>query len=370
MVNQTKQLLRDMNGRFNPPKLTPIATEMYLPNHSGTHDAGILNKTPTKDNDLVNKKYVDDEISGMPDCLKLDQTTPQTIINGQPRFNLGLKAGTSTINLELTKTNNLTGANYPVLIPTDDASTVNTDKVGIKGGIFGLPMAANGFGYCGVMEDDTFTRGMLFGIQPSSIGESLLLRTEGTWTDPYFWCDIPINTDKHLVIGSGSILRTDLTSGIVPSTGNLRFSGEAAKSIIMGKMTGAKGAGNTLTIKAGDCAGTTNTAGGDLILSSGFSYGTSTAKAGLWAPVPTTSGTKNDPVLIAYADGNGFFSNKKIDAGSNAIQTTGDLKGVHKSADGTSAVADGTYTMGLGGTTNGTITIKDGIITAVQQCVA
>jgi hypothetical protein len=63
MANQTKKLLRDMNGRFNPPKLTPIATEMYLPNHSGTHDAGILNKTPTKDNDLVNKKYVDDAVS-------------------------------------------------------------------------------------------------------------------------------------------------------------------------------------------------------------------------------------------------------------------------------------------------------------------
>ena len=52
------------------------------------------------------------------------------------------------------------------------------------------------------------------------------------------------------------------------------------------------------------------------------------------------------------------------------IGTTGAVKGVHKAADGTAAVADGTYTMGLGGTTNGTITIKDGIITAVQQCVA
>ena len=57
MVNQTKQLLKNIQGNFNPPKLTPIATDMYVPNHSGTHDAGILNKTPTKDNDLVNKKY-------------------------------------------------------------------------------------------------------------------------------------------------------------------------------------------------------------------------------------------------------------------------------------------------------------------------
>jgi len=64
-MDQTKKLLKDINGRFNPPKLQAIATDMYLPNHSGTHDAGILNKTPSKDNDLVNKKYVDDVVSGV-----------------------------------------------------------------------------------------------------------------------------------------------------------------------------------------------------------------------------------------------------------------------------------------------------------------
>jgi hypothetical protein len=38
-------------------------------------------------------------------------------------------------------------------------------------------------------------------------------------------------------------------------------------------------------------------------------------------------------------------------------------------AGGTAAVADGTYTVGIGGTQNGTITVKGGIITAVQQAV-
>ena len=51
------------------------------------------------------------------------------------------------------------------------------------------------------------------------------------------------------------------------------------------------------------------------------------------------------------------------------IQTTGSVKGVHKTADGTSAVADGEYVMGIGATTNGTITIKDGLITAVTEAV-
>jgi hypothetical protein len=33
-------------------------------------------------------------------------------------------------------------------------------------------------------------------------------------------------------------------------------------------------------------------------------------------------------------------------------------------------VADGTYTVGIGGTTNGTITVSNGIITAIQEAVA
>ena len=41
--------------------------------------------------------------------------------------------------------------------------------------------------------------------------------------------------------------------------------------------------------------------------------------------------------------------------------------GVHKAADGTSAVADGEYVMGIGATTNGTITIKDGLITSITE---
>lgn len=44
---------------------TAIGTDIFIPNHSGTHDAGIKNLTPVKDNDLVNKKYVDDEINNI-----------------------------------------------------------------------------------------------------------------------------------------------------------------------------------------------------------------------------------------------------------------------------------------------------------------
>lgn len=45
-------------------KFTPIATDMFLPNHSGDHTAG-RTKTPTQDTQIANKKYVDDITSPM-----------------------------------------------------------------------------------------------------------------------------------------------------------------------------------------------------------------------------------------------------------------------------------------------------------------
>ena len=44
------------------PKI-PIADEMFLPNHSGDHSAGRVMRTPSNDLDIVNKKFVDDEIT-------------------------------------------------------------------------------------------------------------------------------------------------------------------------------------------------------------------------------------------------------------------------------------------------------------------
>jgi len=70
-----------------------------------------------------------------------------------------------------------------------------------------------------------------------------------------------------------------------------------------------------------------------------------------------------------YGATTGHRFNASIDAGANDIQTTGSIKGIHKTSDGTSAVADGEYVMGLGTTTNGTITIKDGLIISVTEAV-
>ena len=42
--------------------LTPIADDMFIPNHSGDHSKGQVLTTPVNDLDMVNKKYVDDSI--------------------------------------------------------------------------------------------------------------------------------------------------------------------------------------------------------------------------------------------------------------------------------------------------------------------
>ena len=54
--------VRKDNRSFEPK--SPIATGMYLPNHSGDHSAGIVNTTPVLEKDLVNKEYVDGLIHG------------------------------------------------------------------------------------------------------------------------------------------------------------------------------------------------------------------------------------------------------------------------------------------------------------------
>ena len=68
-------------------KQTAIASEMFLPNHSGDHSHGLVLSVPTKDTDITNKAYVDGLISGLATVyLKLNQSNPQTL-SSSPYFN-------------------------------------------------------------------------------------------------------------------------------------------------------------------------------------------------------------------------------------------------------------------------------------------
>jgi len=71
--------------------------------------------------------------------------------------------------------------------------------------------------------------------------------------------------------------------------------------------------------------------------------------------------------IKAQHDGTNWSLTGNVDLGANDLNTTGSIKGVHKTADGTNAVADGEYVMGIGNDTNGSITIKDGLITSITE---
>ncbi|MFA5037810.1 MAG: hypothetical protein WC479_11630, partial [Candidatus Izemoplasmatales bacterium] len=71
-MDKTDKLIRQLSNTPQVQKFTPIATDMFLPNHSGDHSAGIVNSVPTADNDIVNKKYVDDMTSDLRDDSMAD----------------------------------------------------------------------------------------------------------------------------------------------------------------------------------------------------------------------------------------------------------------------------------------------------------
>ncbi len=67
--DKTTRVLGSIRGRRQSAKRgvqiqQPIASEMFLPNHSGDHSKGKVTQTPVNDEDIVNKKYVDDNIGG------------------------------------------------------------------------------------------------------------------------------------------------------------------------------------------------------------------------------------------------------------------------------------------------------------------
>jgi hypothetical protein len=55
---RAQRIVKQLAG--NVQKQTPIATDMFIPNHSGDNSAGDVLKVPVNDTDIPNKKYVDD----------------------------------------------------------------------------------------------------------------------------------------------------------------------------------------------------------------------------------------------------------------------------------------------------------------------
>ena len=109
MVDQTKKLLRDMKKQ-NPTLNRRVTGNLILPNHSGEHDAGIKRRVPVNDMDLVNKKYVDDSVTGATGSWTAGSGETITVVDGLVTF--------------------ITSATFFILLETDDFILLETgDKI-------------------------------------------------------------------------------------------------------------------------------------------------------------------------------------------------------------------------------------------------
>ena len=132
-MDATQKLINSMKSK--PEVRTPIATEMYLPNHSGDLSAGIINTTPTADNDPVNKAYVDSLTSDLRDDsiadalhrhseLSASDGTPNPALKVDASGNVGI--GTSTPDSKL----HLVGS-------TDDTTRIKINRTTAGTNVFG-----------------------------------------------------------------------------------------------------------------------------------------------------------------------------------------------------------------------------------------
>lgn len=109
-MDKTEKLIKTL--KQTEQKFTPIATDMFLPNHSGKLDAGKVYTIPTTNYQPVNKKYVDDSIAG----VSVDEYSIARLAHckwGAAGYDYQLYAGTGIV-----QTVNLAGTYYPVAMLT------------------------------------------------------------------------------------------------------------------------------------------------------------------------------------------------------------------------------------------------------------
>ena len=174
-LNKTDSILRKTTQKF-----TPIASgEMFLPNHSGDHSAGTT-KTPTEDQHLVNKKYVDDSLGSIP--------FGQTAIMGHNR-NLSISVAseafpniadmvkmTDTKGITMIRDGGITGIsiNYNLGFPSGLFTGINM-KVKVNGSV----VWTNGINSTnGTNKEEHFTQDK--GVDTFSAGDTISVCFQGT----------------------------------------------------------------------------------------------------------------------------------------------------------------------------------------------
>lgn len=131
-MGQTREqkVLKALMPKPQVQKQVPIIEGMFLPNHSGTHDAGIILKTPSKDTDIPNKKYVDDSIPDLTPYAKLDGSNqPFTgnlqVSNTTDTARLLLQGAGDTYNYSAVTLNNNDGTDVWNIQQRKEATEIN-----------------------------------------------------------------------------------------------------------------------------------------------------------------------------------------------------------------------------------------------------
>jgi len=202
MADKTTRLLR--NIKRAEPKI-PIASGMYIPNHSGDHKAGIIRQTPVKDTDLVNKKYIDDEIAGIDLSVFV------------------LKAGdTMTGNLIVQ------AASSPTIACVDTTNTVSTiQQSGDTAGVFGTQTTHSLL----IITDNTLavtidaSQNATFAAEVDLTSNSkLLFRDTGIFIHSNADGELTIEADSKVIIGvAGTIELGDTTLRVMNPQTNLKI---------------------------------------------------------------------------------------------------------------------------------------------------
>ena len=139
-MGQTREqkILKSMAGP-QVQKQTPIMSDMFIPNHSGDNSAGDILKTPTKDTDIPNKKYVDDEVADLTTTYLDDHPHQDVQTTASPTFIDGTFTGDVTCGALDVVDNNLTvrrtdGTAVQMFFssPTNKVSILNFQKEGSR----------------------------------------------------------------------------------------------------------------------------------------------------------------------------------------------------------------------------------------------
>lgn len=237
------------------------------------------------------------------------------------------------------------------------------------GGSFGS--ALGGSATLGGGEGGAFIGSLGDGVPAASFSiSSTLIGKFGFWDYPPPYDSGLLATNGSGMFTNAGIFVADNSVGSV-MTATLNFPGSGyTNGDIVTIDAGNSDATVQLTVVGGDVTGVTLVAAGTGY-SDAANVSTSYGGAGSGCTVDITI-TKNIASLATGTNAIGATDGTNVTVLCDGTYSVNSSVGAINStdgyyADGTAPVADGTYTVGIGGSQNGTITVKGGIITAIQE---